>query len=183
MQTPSFEQETGNRLYFPFENRARERTNEALFATASYRSGNWEYGIGARVDRWEADTLDRNHNYWVNLLQFYPDYENYLSQGGTEFLPKGSVSYFMDSGTHLYFNYARGFEPGNYNLYSQEGIPSLVPYGKETADNFELGIKTSAFLFSGPIDINVAVFYIDYSERQFELTEPDRRRRHCREHS
>ena len=169
VQTPSFEQETGNRLYFPFENRARERTNEALFATASYRSGNWEYGIGARVDRWEADTLDRNHNYWVNLLQFYPDYENYLSQGDTEFLPKGSVSYFMDSGTHLYFNYARGFEPGNYNLYSQEGIPSLVPYGKETADNFELGIKTSAFLFSGPIDINVAVFYIDYSERQFEL--------------
>ena len=158
VQTPSFEQETGNRLYFPFENRDRERTNKAFFATASYRVGDWEFGVGARLDRWEADTLDRNHNYWVNLLQFYPDYPNYLDQGGTEFLPKASISYFLPDGTHLYFNYAKGFEPGNYNLYSQEGIPSLVPYGKEEADNYEIGVKTS--LLNGALDLNAAAFYM-----------------------
>ena len=167
VQTPAFEQETMNRLYFPFENRARERTNEALFATASYRWDNWEAGVGVRVDRWEADTLDRNHDYWVVALQFYPTYANYLSQGDTEFLPKASLSYFLEDGTHLYVSYGRGFEPGNYNLYSQEGVPSLVPYGKEIADNYEVGIKTS--LLGGALEVNAAAFLIDYSERQFEL--------------
>ena len=169
VQTPSFEQEAGARLYFPFENRARERTNKAVFATATYRSGNWEFGVGARVDRWRADTLDRNRDYWVDVTGFYPDYENYLKQGSTEFLPKASVSYFMENGAHLYVNYAKGFEPGNYNLYSQEGVPMLVPYGKETADNYEAGFKASTQLANGPLDFNFAVFYIDYTDRQFEL--------------
>ena len=170
VQTPTFEQETMNRLYFPFENRDRERTNKALFITASYRvDDNWEIGVGARLDKWNADTLDRNRDYWVTTTGFYPNYENYLEQGGTEFLPKASISYFTDAGTHLYFSYARGFEPGNYNLYTQEGIPSLVPYQKETADNYEVGIKTSLTLGDRPLDLNVAAFFIDYTDRQFEL--------------
>lgn len=169
VQTPSFDQEAGLRLYFPFENRARQRTNKALFATSGYRAGNWEFGVGARVDKWQADTLDRNKDYWVNFLGFYPDYPDYLSQGSTEFLPKASLSYFAENGMHLYASYAKGFEPGNYNLYSQEGVPSLVPYGKETANNYELGVKGSTFLASGELDFNLAAFYIDYSDRQFEL--------------
>ena len=169
VQTPTLEQEAGARLYFPFENRARERTNKAVFATATYRSGPWEFGVGARVDRWRADTLDRNRDYWVDVTGFYPDYPNYLKQGNTEFLPKASISYFMDNGTHIYANYAKGFEPGNYNLYSQEGVPMLVPYGKETADNYELGFKASTMLAGGPLDFNLAAFYIDYTDRQFEL--------------
>ena len=170
VQTPAFEQEIFNRLYFPFENRARERTNQALFATASYRvNENWEIGFGARVDKWNADTLDRNRDYWVTALGFYPNYENYLEQGGTEFLPKASISYFAENGTHTYASYARGFEPGNYNLYTQEGVPSLVPYGKETADNFEVGLKTSLSFAERPLDLNVAAFFISYTERQFEL--------------
>ena len=169
VQTPTFDQEAGARLYFPFENRARQRTNSALFATASYRSGNWEFGFGARVDKWRADTLDRNRDYWVTALGFYPNYANYLDQGGTEFLPKASVSYFREDGSHVYASYARGFEPGNYNLYTQEGVPSLVPYGKETADNFEVGYKASRTVNGRKLDYNMAAFYIDYVDRQFEL--------------
>ena len=109
VQTPTFEQEIANRLYFPFENRARERTNQALFATASYRvNEHWEIGVGARLDKWNADTLDRNRDYWVTALGFYPNYENHLEQGGTEFLPKASISYFAEDGTHTYFSYAKG---------------------------------------------------------------------------
>ena len=169
VQTPTFEQEIFNRLYFPFENRARERTNQALFATASYRvNEHWEIGVGARLDKWNADTLDRNRDYWVTVFG-YGNYENYLEQGDTEFLPKASISYFAENGTHTYASYARGFEPGNYNLYTQEGVPSLVPYGKETADNFEVGVKTSLSFAERPLDLNVAAFFISYTERQFEL--------------
>ena len=169
VQTPTFAQEAGLRLYFPFENRARERTNNAVFGTVSFRRDSWEFGFGARVDKWQADTLDRNRAYWVDVLQFYPDYADHLEQGGTEFLPKASVSYFQPDGTHLYASYSRGFEPGNYNLYTQEGVPSLVPFGKETADNFEVGYKASRELNGGRFDYNVAAFFISYTERQFEL--------------
>ena len=62
VQTPAFEQEIYNRLYFPFENRARERTNQALFATASYRvNEHWEIGVGApgQVERGHAGSKPR----------------------------------------------------------------------------------------------------------------------------
>lgn len=169
VQTPTFEQESGLRLYFPFENRARERTNRAVFATASYRRDNWEFGFGARIDKWRADTLDRNRDYWVTVTGFYPNYENYLHQGDTEILPKASLSYFTEDGSLLYASFARGFEPGNYNLYTQEGVPSLVPYGKETADNYEVGYKSSISRFGQRFDYNLAAFFISYTDRQFEL--------------
>ena len=105
----------------------------------------------------------------MHVLGFYPNYENYLSQGDTEFLPKASISYFADNGTHYYASYAKGFEPGNYNLYTQEGVPSLVPFGKETADNFEFGVKGATELGTGALNFSAAVFYIDYTDRQFEL--------------
>lgn len=157
---PTFTQETTVRVPFPFENRYRERENKAVFFTTSYRLDNWELGFGLRVDDWKADTRDRN-------AVLYATGVPYLEQGGTEVLPKASVSYFMDDGTHVYGNYARGFEPGNFNLYNAQGTPVLNPYKKEIADNFELGVKTS--FLDGDVSLNAAAFYIDYTDRQFEL--------------
>ncbi|MEP6275500.1 TonB-dependent receptor, partial [Hyphomonas sp.] len=157
---PTFLQETTVRVPFPFENRYRERENKAVFFTTSYRLEDWEFGFGLRVDDWTADTLDRNATLYATGVP-------YLEQGDTEILPKASVSYFMDDGTHIYGNFSRGFEPGNFNLYDAAGTPVLNPYKKEIADNFELGIKTE--LFNGDVSFNAAGFYIDYTDRQFEL--------------
>ena len=44
-----------------------------------------------------------------------------------------------------------------------------MPFGKETADNFEVGVKTALSLAERPLDLNVAAFFISYTERQFEL--------------
>jgi len=157
---PSFAEETTVRVPFPFENRFRERKNTALFVTGGYRFDKIELGLGFRIDDWYANTLDRNAELYASGVPF-------LEQGGTEFLPKASLSYFMDDGTHLYTNYARGFEPGNFNLYDAAGTPVLNPYSKEIADNYEVGLKTK--LFDRNVDFNVAGFYIDYKDRQFEL--------------
>lgn len=157
---PTFAEETTVRVPFPFENRYREKKHWAGFGTATLTLGAIELGVGLRVDDWSSDTLDRNADLYATGVP-------YLKQGGTEVLPKASISYFLPSGTHLYANYAKGFEPGGYNLYDSAGTPVLNPYFKETIDNYEIGFKTVAL--GGRLSFNAAAYYIDYTDRQFEL--------------
>jgi len=157
---PTFEEETTVRVPFPFENRYREKKHWAAFGTATLKLGAIELGVGLRIDDWSSDTLDRNADLYATGVP-------YLKQGGTEVLPKASISYFLPSGTHIYANYAKGFEPGGYNLYDSAGTPLLNPYFKETVDNYEIGFKTMAL--DRRLSFNAAVYYIDYSDRQFEL--------------
>ncbi len=157
---PTFAQETTVRVPFPFENRYRERTNTAAFFTGSYSWGDWELGFGLRIDDWEADTLDRNAGLYATGVP-------YLKQGDTEVLPKISLSHFFADKTHLYASYSQGFEPGNFNLYDAAGTPVLNPFSKESVDNYEIGLKTS--FFDDNMDFNIAAFFIDYTDRQFEL--------------
>ena len=157
---PTFAEETTVRVPFPFENRYREKKHWAAFGTATLTLGAIELGVGLRVDDWSSDTLDRNADLYATGVP-------YLKQGGTEVLPKASISYFLPSGTHVYANYAKGFEPGGYNLYDSAGTPVLNPYFKETIDNYEIGFKTVAL--GGRLSFNAAAYYIDYTDRQFEL--------------
>ena len=155
---PTFAEETTVRVPFPFENRYREKKHWAAFGTATLRLGAIEMGVGLRIDDWSSDTLDRNADLYATGVP-------YLKQGGTEVLPKASISYFLPSGTHIYANYAKGFEPGGYNLYDSAGTPLLNPYFKETVDNYEVGFKTTGL--DGRLSFNAAAYYIDYSDRQF----------------
>lgn len=74
-----------------------------------------------------------------------------------------------------YFSYARGFKGGGLNgtLQLQEAIPD--PFGPETLDNFELGLKTISF--DRRLSVSIAAFYGIYddiqvsSQRSFE--DPD----------
>jgi iron complex outermembrane receptor protein len=157
---PTFAEESTVRVPFPFENRYRERTNTAAFFTGSYKWEQWELGLGLRVDDWEADTLDRNAGIYATGVP-------YLKQGDTEILPKVSLSRFFEDGTHVYASYSQGFEPGNFNLYDAAGTPVLNAFDKETVNNYELGFKTRQL--DDHLDFNMAFFFIDYTDRQFEL--------------
>lgn len=157
---PSFEDETTVRVPFPFENRKRKKTHLAWFGTANYKFGQFEVGLGLRIDKWRSDTLDRNADLYATGVP-------YLKQGGTEIMPKASLSYFTKGGTHIYANYAKGYEPGGFNLYDSEGNAGLNAFDKETADNYEIGFKTRAL--GGRLHFNAAAYYIKYSDRQFEL--------------
>ena len=74
-----------------------------------------------------------------------------------------------------YFSYARGFKGGGLNgtLQLQEAIPD--PFGPETLDNFELGLKTISF--DRRLSVSIAAFHGIYddiqvnSQRSFE--DPD----------
>jgi len=158
---PTLAQEEGVRIYFPFENRYRETEHKAAFLTTSYRfTTGWELGLGLRLDDWSANTLDRNATLYGTNTPF-------LEQGDTEVMPKASASYFFDNGMMAYATYAKGYEPGGYNLYNPVGVPLLNPFKKEQADSYEVGIKMP--LANDTVELNAAVFYIDYQDRQFEI--------------
>lgn len=160
VSAPTFAEETTVRVPFPFENRKRKKTHLAAFGTTSYRLGQFELGLGLRVDKWTYDTLDRNAGLYATGIP-------YLKQGGTEVMPKASLSYFTNGGTHIYANYAKGYEPGGFNLYDAQGTPKLNAFRKETADNYELGFKTQ--FLDRRLNFNAAAYYIEYKDRQFEL--------------
>lgn len=145
----------------PFEDRQRDREQLAAFATASYRTGNWEFGGGARVDRWRAFVKNRQ----TGLTG---------EEEETEFLPRASLAYFLgESGSNVYVNVSEGFEPGGFNLANFEGSNVLFGFGPEKATSYEAGYKGR--LMDGRLMLSVAAFAVDYRDRQFELqtTDPD----------
>ncbi|WP_078084673.1 TonB-dependent receptor [Microbulbifer mangrovi] len=78
--------------------------------------------------------------------------------------------------TMVYGSYTRGFKPGGSNLTygnSEDGSPALVDptFEDETIDAFELGIK--AELLDGLLRTNLASFYYQYDNLQFQATDPD----------
>lgn len=158
---PTLAQEQTVRIYFPFENRYREIQHIGAFVSTNFSFwDHWDLGLGFRADYWSSDTLDRDAGLYGTGVPF-------LEQSETEYLPKVSLSYTFDDGTLAYFTYAKGYEPGGYNLYDPFGVPLLNPFVEEEAASYELGVKTS--LFNHTLDVNVAGFYIDYKDRQFEI--------------
>ncbi len=75
-------------------------------------------------------------------------------------LDAANLDHFM-----TYFTYSRGFKGGGLNAVlaasTEEG---LIPFGPETLDNFEVGIKT--FAFDRRLSMNVAFFESQYDDIQ-----------------
>jgi iron complex outermembrane receptor protein len=143
----------------PFEDRLRERTQRAAFVTASYRSGDLEFGAGARIDRWEVETTNRQSG--LSGLQ-----------SETEFLPRLSLTWYLDDqGSNVYATAARGFEPGGFNLGNFAGSNELFGFESEEATSYEIGYKGR--IADGRATLTAAAFLIDYDKRQFELQARD----------
>ncbi len=77
--------------------------------------------------------------------------------------PKVVAEYEPNRDLHFYASYARGFKSGGFN--GQAGTPDeLAPFSPETADNFEVGVKSE--LFDRRLRINAAAFYINFDDLQ-----------------
>ena len=65
-----------------------------------------------------------------------------------------------------YFTYSRGFKGGGFNAVPQPvpGAETPTPFGPETLDSFEIGLKTISF--DQRITANVALFYGIYDDIQ-----------------
>src|SRR4029079_9916706 len=75
--------------------------------------------------------------------------------------------YHVRSNNTIYGTAARGFKAGGFNAAS---LPGSEAYGQEHSWNYEGGVKTS--WFAERLAVNVAVFYIDWTDLQVNVPNP-----------
>lgn len=141
-------------LAVPFEIRNRDKSHLAAFANVNYEWETWELDLGLRVDRWKnsTDNLD-------TMIS--------SSQDDVEVLPRASLTKWVSQESMVYFTYAKGYEPGGYNLANFEGENDLFGFDIEEVSSFEIGWKTR--LLEDRLTLSAAAFYIDYTDRQVEF--------------
>ena len=82
----------------------------------------------------------------------------------SSFTPKVSISYHATDDIHLYATASEGFRVGQVNFGSTptNGVPPT--FGPDSLWNYEVGFKS--ILLDGQLKLNVAGFYIDWSQIQ-----------------
>ena len=83
--------------------------------------------------------------------------------------PRLGLDYHFTKDVMAYFTYSRGFKSGGFDM---RGDALLFPgtsdgYKSETADNYELGVKTT--LLGGRLLLNADVFYDPYTNAQIQI--------------
>ncbi|HEX2792963.1 MAG TPA: TonB-dependent receptor [Croceicoccus sp.] len=73
------------------------------------------------------------------------------------------------TGINNYFTYSQGYKSGGYNEQAMSAT-SALPFDEETADSFELGLKTETD--DRRLRVNVAGFYVKYNDLQRDAVVP-----------
>jgi iron complex outermembrane receptor protein len=119
--------------------------------------------FGVRLDHESKD---------ANLRSFFdqpglPETNVTAEEGFTNVSPNFAASYKFDSSVMLYSSVGRGYKAGGFN--PQSPVDSEA-YGEEHAWHLEGGVKS--LLADGKISTNVAVYFIDWSDLQFNVSNP-----------
>ena len=132
----------------------------AIFGNASYDLNNWTFEAGARISRFDNTLTDTT----PSCLPCYGRVKE-----NADLLPTGSISYHISKDVMAYVTVARGDEEGDLSDNPAGfGAPNQVlPFKTEFALSYEAGVKSS--LFDRRLNLNVAAFYIDYTNRLFEV--------------
>ncbi|HEX7781613.1 MAG TPA: TonB-dependent receptor [Sphingobium sp.] len=116
----------------------------------------FDHAIEANVFDWPADVVDAKRT-WKK-----PTW-------------RGTVSYDVTDDVYSYLTYSRGFKSGLFADSTGIGgtpiTPSqLIPTNPETADSFELGVKSE--FFDRRLRLNVAAFHVTYNDAQRQVNVP-----------
>ena len=155
--TLTLAQERDEIVMQPFEKRMRDKSHLAAFVNVTYVLGDdWELGVGLRGDRWENETFRFSTNHRAD-------------DGGTELLPRVSLTRWLSESSMLYGTMSYGYEPGGFNV-NEDVADSLVGFDSEEAVSYEAGWKGR--LMDGRATMSLAAFYVDYNQRQIETQIP-----------
>lgn len=75
----------------------------------------------------------------------------------------------VTDGINNYFTYSQGYKSGGYNEEAMSAT-SALPFAEETADSFELGLKTETA--DRRLRFNAAAFYVKYNDLQRDAVVP-----------
>jgi len=132
-------------------------------ATTTF-SDSFDLTFGARVDR---------ENKEANLNTFYspgifPPANVTAEKSFSNVSPNFAASYRFGSRAMLYSSVGRGYKAGGFNAASPAGMET---YAEEDAWHVEGGVKT--LLANGKVSTNASVFFIDWSDLQLNLPNPN----------
>ena len=137
---------------------AIESSGYALFGEGTYTFiDRLHLTAGFRYDT--RDTEGEKHDYGIDITH---------DMDSSEVMPKFSLGYDFTDLVYGYATVSKGFLAGGYNYGNATDISSFA-YDPEYAWNYEAGLKTN--WMDRRIMLNVAVFYIDMTDKQ--VTEMD----------
>ena len=83
--------------------------------------------------------------------------------------PRLGFNYLINDDVMVYASWAKGFRSGGYN--GRGNTPSSIgPFDEETADNYEIGIKSD--LLENRLRLNASAFFMDYEDLQRAAIRP-----------
>jgi iron complex outermembrane receptor protein len=130
----------------------------AIFGNASYDLGNWTLEGGLRVGYFD--------NTMTDTTGVCGPCSGKVSE--VDVLPKGSIGYHFSKDVMAYVTIARGDEEGDLtDNPDPSGQDEVLPFKTEFALSYEAGVKTQ--LFDHRLILNAAAFYINYTNRIFEV--------------
>lgn len=133
----------------------------ALFGDFNWKLGDqWRLSGGGRWTRDEKQQVNR-----VGPAQ-YP----HASYSGSKFTPKVVLDYRPDGDNMIYASWSRGYRSGGFSSRGQTLVSSTTPFGPETVDSYEAGLKSS--MLDNRLQFNLAAYYSDYSDLQQNTTIP-----------
>ena len=138
------------------ENRHVNR-DYAIFGNASYALSNWTFEAGLRIARFDNTMTD-------TTTACGPCSGRVKSNA--EVLPTASIAYHFSKDVMAYVTVARGDEEGDLSDNPLD-VNQVLPFKTEFALSYEAGVKSS--LFDRRLNLNLAGFYIDYTNRIFEV--------------
>ncbi|KMY67333.1 hypothetical protein AAU61_10820 [Desulfocarbo indianensis] len=156
----------------PGETLAQKSTTDtfgmAAFAEATYTFlERLSLTLGLRYD-WEGKDFDYEQTTSGPVMQKmgYMQERGSVDDSFDAWLPKASLSYKLNESMTPYLSVSRGFLSGGFNAKQQMGST----YKPEFIWSYELGAKTR--WLNGRVELNAALFYIDWSDMQVEIRIP-----------
>lgn len=141
----------------------------AAFGEATYKLGSFEVTAGARVSDTKV-AYDTASFGFLTTGNPNPAFvvRSSLRQSETTVSPRFSLAYHPSSDINLYIQAARGYRVGGPNLTAGLGTGLPTSYDADHLWNYEVGAKTR--LFDGRLQLNGALYYIDWSDIQAALS-------------
>ncbi|MFT7824095.1 MAG: TonB-dependent receptor [Sulfurimonas sp.] len=124
----------------------------ALFGQLNYHiNDKTVLSTGLRV---EKHTSEYTNNYWAGAESYSPD--DFLFGGHIE------LTHTLDKEKTLYASISQGNKAGGFNIKVAD--PTLLYFKKETATNYEIGLKTQ----NNHLKTRISAFYTDRKNPQFD---------------
>ncbi|MBL8270675.1 TonB-dependent receptor, partial [Steroidobacter sp.] len=146
---------------------AFDKESVAVFGQVGWRSADDRLSVDVSA-RYTRDTLDLIATDDAQTLSQPVRFND--SEDFTGFMPKLSVSFRASDDLMLFSTISRGYKSGGFNTAAGQVAGANPVYGKETATNYEVGLKSE---FDQRLRLNASVFVMKWDDIQVAQTYQD----------